>query len=76
MGCYCDRRRGGAGKQNTPYTYHMYMCEFYLNEIEYYSYEQFDKDYKEMEKTHTSEEIYKHFLGLHPIFKVENSEEP
>ena len=65
MRCFCDRSKGGAGKINTPYTYHLYFCEFYLDEIEGYSYEQFDKDYKEMEKTHTTVEIYNHFLGLH-----------
>ena len=72
MRCYCDRAYGGAGKQNTPYTYHLYLCEFYLDEIEDYSYEQFEKDFLEMEKTHTTEQIYKHFHGLHPVFNSED----
>ena len=41
MGCYCDRRKGGAGKQNTPYTWHLYYCEYMLVDLEEYSYEQF-----------------------------------
>jgi len=74
MRCFCDRSKGGAGKENTPYTYHLYYCEFYLDEIEDYTYEQFDRDYKEMEKTNTTEEIYNHFDGMHPVFKMENSQ--
>ena len=72
MRCFCDRSKGGIGKINTPYTLHLYYCEFYLDEIENYSYKQFDKDYKEMEKTKTSQEIYNHFHGLHP--KMEDFE--
>ena len=76
MRCFCDRSKGGAGKINTPYTYHLYFCEFYLDELEYYSYEQFVIDYTGMEKTKTTEEIYNHFLGLHPLRDMENSLEP
>ena len=41
MGCYCDKRKGGAGKENTPYTWHLYFCEYMLVDLENYSYEQF-----------------------------------
>ena len=44
MGCYCDRRKGGAGKQNTPYKWHLYFCEYMLVDLEGYSYEQFKID--------------------------------
>lgn len=65
MGCWCDRRNGGAGKMNTPYSYHLYLCEFYLNEIEGYSYEQFKVELKKMEdKKKTSEEIRIHFTKM------------
>ncbi len=63
MGCWCDRRKGGAGKANTPYSYHLYYCEFYLNEIADYTYEQFKVDYKKMEEEKkSSEEIRMHFM--------------
>ena len=70
MGCYCDRRKGGAGKQNTPYTWHLYYCEYMLVDIEGYSYELFEKDYKEQEdKGLSSLELYNHFMALHPSYE-------
>ena len=70
MGCYCDRRNGGAGKQNTPYTWHLYYCEYMLVDVEGYSYEQFEIDYKEQEeKGLSSLELYNHFMGLHPSYE-------
>jgi len=50
MKCYCDISHGGDGKSNTPYTYHLYICEFYLDELEDYSYEEFKRDYEKMEE--------------------------
>tara|TARA_Y100000590_G_C15666530_1_gene994656 strand:- start:831 stop:1055 length:225 start_codon:yes stop_codon:yes gene_type:complete len=65
MGCWCDRRNGGAGKMNTPYSYHLYLCEFYLNEIEGYSYEQFKVELKKMEdEKKTNEEIRIYFTKM------------
>ena len=62
MKCYCDRSHGGAGKMNTPYTYHLYLCEFYLDEIKDYSYEEFVIEYEKMEEQKkTQSEIYAYF---------------
>jgi len=62
MKCYCDLSHGGAGKINTPYTYHLYLCEFYLDEIEDYSYEEFVIEYEKMEEQKkTQSEIYAYF---------------
>jgi len=70
MGCYCDRRKGGAGKSNTPYTWHLYVCEYMLIDVEGYSYEQFKVDYKEQEdKGLSSLELYNHFMDLHPSYE-------
>ena len=74
MGCYCDRRKGGAGKQNTPYTWHLYYCEYMLVDVEGYAYNKFKIDYKEQEdKGLTSLELHKYFMKLHDgcHFKVE-----
>ena len=68
MGCYCDRRKGGAGKGNTPYTWHLYYCEYYLIDLEDYTYEQFKIDYKIQEdKGLNSLELYNHFMKLHDV---------
>jgi hypothetical protein len=65
MGFYCDRRKGGAGKQNTPYTWHLYYCEYMLVDVEGYAYNKFKIDYKEQEdKGLTSLELYKYFMKL------------
>ena len=65
MKCYCDVSHGGAGKINTPYTYHLYICEFYLDECANYSYEEFKCDYEKMESEKKSQDdIYKHFMGM------------
>ncbi len=65
MKCYCDVSHGGAGKINTPYTYHLYICEFYLDEVNY-SYEEFKRDYEKMESDKKSQYgIYKHFMSMH-----------
>ena len=66
MGCYCDKRNGGAGKTNTPYLWHLYFCIYMLVDLEDYSYEQFKKDYKEIEKRLNSLELYNHFINMHP----------
>jgi hypothetical protein len=63
MRCYCDISYGGAGKINTPYSYHLYLCEFCLDEIEGYTYEQFDIEYKKMENK-TNEEIRIYFTKM------------
>jgi hypothetical protein len=66
MKCYCDISHGGDGKSNTPYTYHLYICEFYLDELEDYSYEEFKRDYEKMEEEKKSAyEIFDHFEGMH-----------
>ena len=66
MKCYCDISHGGDGKSNTPYTYHLYICEFYLDELEDYSYEEFKRDYEKMEEEKKSaDEIFDHFAGMH-----------
>jgi len=63
MGCYCCVRHGGAGRINTHYTYHLYICEFYLDEIENYSYEEFVVEYNILENNKSSAEIYKYFMN-------------
>jgi len=66
MGCWCDKRNGGAGKTNTSYYWHLYYCEYYLDDIENYSYEQFIVDYKKMEdEKKTSLDMYEHFINFH-----------
>ena len=62
MGCYCDRRKGGAGKINTPYSYHLYICELYMDE--FYSYEEFLLEYN-LIKHRSSTEIYNYFWNKH-----------
>ena len=65
MKCYCDFSHGGAGKINTPYTYHLYVCEFSLIDLPDYPYEKFKREYEKMEaEKKTTEEIYKYFLGM------------
>ena len=52
---------------NTPYTWHLYFCEYMLIDLEGYSYEQFKKDYKELkDKKLNSLELYNHFINMHP----------
>ncbi len=56
-------KKGGARKENTPYTWHLYFCEYMLVDLENYSYEQFKKDYKKLEdKGLNSLELYNYFL--------------
>ena len=71
MGCYCDRRYGGAGKINTPYSWHLYLCVYMLVDLEEdYSYEQFKKEYKELEdKGLSSLQLYNHFINMHPSYQ-------
>ena len=70
MGCYCDRRKGGAGKEKTPYMWHHYYCEYMLVDVEGYTYEQFKINYKEQEEQGlTSLELYNHIMVLHPSYE-------
>ena len=65
MGCWCDKKKGGNGKMNTHYTYHLYLCELYLDDIDDYSYEQFGIDYKKLEtEKKTSLEIRTYFQKM------------
>ena len=71
MGCYCDRRKGGAGKQNTPYTWHLYYCEYMLVDIEGYTYDQFKISYEELrDKGLNSLELYNYFMNLFLVFET------
>ena len=66
MTCYCCVKHGGAGRINTPYSWHLYDCEFYLSELDNYSYEEFKCDYEQMEKDKkNSTEIHEHFMALY-----------
>ena len=65
MRCYCCVKYGGAGRKNTPYTEHLYRCEFYLDDIDY-SYDTFIKEYEYLEKNnYNSEYIYNYFWKKH-----------
>ena len=50
---------------NTAYSYHLHFCEFYLSDIEGYTYEQFDVEFKKMEtEKKTSKEIRIYFTKM------------
>ena len=76
MKCYCDKSHGGAGKAVTPYAYHLYLCEFYLDEIEGYSYEKFKRDYYQMKtQNRPGDEIYEYFMNMHTAKNKSKEEE-
>ena len=66
MTCWCCVQRGGAGRANTPYSWHLYDCEYYLSELSNYSYEEFKCDYEKMETENKNcIELYEHFAKLY-----------
>ena len=72
MGCYCYVRHGGAGRMNTPYTYHLYICEFYLDELENYTYEDFVNEYKKLENNTSITEINEYFWNKQVDIDITN----
>lgn len=66
MTCWCCTRRGGAGRQNTSYYWHLYECEYYLSDLDNYSYEEFKQEYKKLQSENkTNTELYLHFMKVY-----------
>jgi hypothetical protein len=63
MGCDCCLKHGGAGRSRTPYTWHLYTCEFFLNELPNYSYEDFKLEYEYQKKHMNSLQLYNYFTS-------------
>ena len=79
MRCDCSIKNGGLGRQNTPYTYHLYTCIFYLDDFEKYSYEDFLKEYNELKNNINEYDINYYFkykydeLTNNNIYNIINS---
>ena len=71
MGCDCCRKHGGAGRLNTPYTRHLYTCEFFLDELPNYSYEDFKSEYEYQKKRINSLQLHAYFAAKY-ISKLPN----
>ena len=61
MICYCSKKHGGAGRNNTPIAWHLYDCVFYLDQygIEY---EIFSKEYNKYKDEYSDEEIVQYVV--------------